>query len=198
MSNPPVVDPSVPVEPKDPDPTDPTPEPKGTVAYETHQKLLREKKKADQVAAEYKAKLDAFEREKLEAAGEHQKIAAAEREARLALEAKLKARDEEDLMRRKLIALGNEAGVDSKYLRFLDPDEVAVDPETGEIDKATLVKAAQKVRTEYPAFLKKSGGTPPPADAPNGTGVPSTITRSEWMKLSSKEMTKWKPNQIIG
>lgn len=193
---PPVVDPKDPVDPTEPDPT--PPEENRNVSFETHQRLLREKKAASKEAADLKAKLEAIEREKLEAQGEYKKIADAEKARADALTAQLAQRNEDDLLRRKLIALGTEAGVDNKYLRFLDPDEVAVDPATGEIDKATLVKAAQKVRSEFPAFLKKPAGATPPAGAPTGDGGTRTITKAEWDKLPSKEMLKWKQNQIIG
>jgi hypothetical protein len=88
-------------------------------------------------------------------------------------------------------ALGG--NVDQKWLRLIDTDEVVVNPETGEVDPMTVARAAESLKKQWPEMLRKTAALPNAAPAGNGGGM---ISRADWLKLSSKEMMKYKPDQI--
>jgi len=168
---------------------------KSTIAYDTHRKLLDEKKKVQ-------AQLDQLLREKTERDE-------AEARKRGDFEALLKAREDElskeraarqELSERitqgrKLNAVIDALGgnVDQKWLRLIDTDDVVVNPETGEVDQMTVARAAESLKKQWPEMLRKTAALPNAAPAGNGGGI---ISRAEWLKLSSKEMMKYKPDQI--
>jgi hypothetical protein len=168
---------------------------KSTIAYDTHRKLLDEKKKVQ-------AQLDTLLREKTERDE-------AEARKRGDFEALLKAREDElskeraarqelsdrITQGRKLNAVIDALGgnVDQKWLRLIDTDDVVVNPETGEVDPMTVARAAESLKKQWPEMLRKTATLPNAAPAGNGGGM---ISRADWLKLSSKEMMKYKPDQI--
>ena len=168
---------------------------KSTIAYDTHRKLLDEKKKVQ-------AQLDTLLREKTERDE-------AEARKRGDFEALLKAREDElskeraarqelsdrITQGRKLNAVIDALGgnVDQKWLRLIDTDDVVVNPETGEVDPMTVARAAESLKKQWPEMLRKTAALPNAAPAGNGGGM---ISRADWLKLSSKEMMKYKPDQI--
>jgi hypothetical protein len=168
---------------------------KSTIAYDTHRKLLDEKKKVQ-------AQLDTLLREKTERDE-------ADARKRGDFEALLKAREDElskeraarqelsdrITQGRKLNAVIDALGgnVDQKWLRLIDTDDVVVNPETGEVDPMTVARAAESLKKQWPEMLRKTATLPNAAPAGNGGGM---ISRADWLKLSSKEMMKYKPDQI--
>jgi len=168
---------------------------KSTIAYDTHRKLLDEKKKVQ-------AQLDQLLREKTDRDE-------ADARKRGDFEALLKAREEEltkertarqELSERitagrKLNAVIEALGgnIDPKWLRLIDTDEVAVNPETGEVDGMTVARAAESLKKQWPEMLRKTSTLPNAAPAGNGGGM---ISRADWLKLSSKDMLKYKADQI--
>ncbi len=168
---------------------------RSTIAYDTHRKLLDEKKKVQ-------AQLDQLLREKTERDE-------ADARKRGDFEALLKSREEElakeraarqELSERittgrKLNAVIEALGgnIDQKWLRLIDTDEVAVNPDTGEVDAMTVARAAESLKKQWPEMIRKTATLPANAPAGNNGG---TITRAEWLKLSSKDMMKYKPDQI--
>jgi threonine dehydrogenase-like Zn-dependent dehydrogenase len=170
---------------------------KSTIAYDTHRKLLDEKKKVQ-------AQLDQLLREKTEREE-------ADARKRGDFEALLKAREEElakertarqELSERittgrKLNAVIEALGgnIDQKWLRLIDTDEVAVNPETGEVDAMTVARAAESLKKQWPEMIRKTVTLPASAPVGNQGG---TISRADWLKLSSKDMLKYKPDQILG
>jgi hypothetical protein len=172
---------------------------KSTIAYETHRKLLDEKKKLQ-------AQLESFlskEKEREEA----------DARKRGDYEALLKAREEELVRERKerqelsdrithglkmnsvLEALGG--NVDQKWFKLIDTTEVAINPETGEIDQMTVARVAESLKRQWPEMIQRTAKFP--AAAPQGVnGGPGKITESEWRTLkSTAEMQKWKRDQIV-
>lgn len=173
-------------------------EAKSTIAYETHRKLLDEKKLQAQLEA-----LASKEREREEAdarkRGDYEALLKA-REEELAKERA--ARQELDQrithgMKLNMVidALGGQ--VDQKWFKLIDTDEVAVNPETGEIDKMTVARVAESLKRQWPEMIQKAGKFP--AAAPQGlNGGPGKITESEWKSLkNSAEMNKWRRDQIV-
>lgn len=170
-----------------------------SVNYETHRKLLDEKKKIQ-------AKLDEIlvrekEREEAEARkrGDFEALLKSRNEE---LEKERKAREDLEnriIQGRKMNAVLEALGgnVDAKWLKLIDVSEVAVNPETGEIDKLTVARQAEALKREWPEMVRQVGKLP--STAPKGLeGGLGMITESEWRKLgNTKEMSKYKKDQII-
>lgn len=169
---------------------------KDSVAYDTHRRLLDEKKKLQdkyEVLAKEKAER---ERKELEEKGEWQKLVAQEKQRADEAAGKLAEYEAARLEAKKAKALiqALDGGIDEKFYNFLPVDQILVDPETKEVNKTSVATAAENFRKTYPELLKKPG-VKMPADAPKGNSA-GTITREEWLKLPSKEMRKYKPEQI--
>jgi hypothetical protein len=169
----------------------------GKISYEAHRKLLDEKKKVQ-------AQLDALltkdkEREDAEA------------RKRGDYEALLKARDEELAKERAqrqelterintgrkinavIDALGGQ--VDQKWLRLIETDDVALNPDTGEVDQMTVARVAESLKKQWPEMIQRKATLPPNAPQGNSGGK---ISESEWKSLKTvAEMNKWKPDQIV-
>jgi hypothetical protein len=152
--------------------TDETPKPR-TVAYESYQKAIDEAKKAKAKAAEYERAQRAREEEELKKQGEYKKLLEQReselneaRTARQALESKISDS-------RKLNAfLGSVTGdVPKQYWSLIDLDTIAVDPETGMPDEASVKKAAADFEKQYSDVVKKPTKGKLPNDAPQGSGA---------------------------
>ena len=169
------------------------PEPQ-MISYESHRKLLDEKKK---VQGELSVLLaDKKARDESEAA------------KRGDFESLLKARDEELAKERgerqqlqnrittglKMNAVIDALGgnIDPKWYQMIDTSEV-VQSDTGEIDPMTVARVSEALKKQWPEMVKRQGVLP--ANAPQGNGG-QTIPYEEWKKLPLAEMQKWKQNQI--
>lgn len=175
---------------------------KETVSYESHQKLLGEKKKRDAENAELKARLDAIEAkaqaDAVEAAtkkGDTEMLLKLEREK--TAKAELKAKENQDALTdvnsrlergAKMRAfLGSVNGaVDEQYWPLVNLDGIKINPETGMPDAVTVQAAAREFEKNYPLVLKsKSNPATLPGDAPRGGGA--KLSYEEWLKLPLKE-----------
>lgn len=87
--------------------------------------------------------------------------------------------------------------VKPEYHGFIDVDAILIDPETNEIDQASVAKQVALFQKKHPELVMRTDGTPARSPAPQGETSPDKIKRSEWSKLTAKEMWKWKPDQII-
>jgi hypothetical protein len=172
-----------------------------TVSYESHQKLLGEKKKRDAENAELKAKLDARDAADAAAAEEAAKKKG-DTEALLKLErdktarAELKAKEKEDALMEvnsrlergaKMRAfLGSVNGnVDEAYWSLVNLDGIKMG-ENGLPDPVSVAATARDFEKNYPLVLKgKDNPKTLPGDAPKGGGA--KLTYEEWLKLPTKE-----------
>ena len=176
-----------------------------SVSYETHRKLLGEKKRRDEELAEVKRQLDSMLKEKQEAeekrlleTNEFKTLYESQKEKTMKLETELKTREERETNARKLNAFLKHLGgsVEDKYWVHIDIDKIAVNPETKEVDEMTVTKEIERFKATYPELIKKQGGGARlPSDAPQGSAV-NKISYDEWKKLPLKEMKKYKVDQI--
>lgn len=171
---------------------------KDTVAYETHQKLLSEKKKMAEKLAAFETEKSEREKQELEAKGEYQKLL--DLEKKRADEALAKVNEFETQMThaRKLKALLGALGgqVDDKFLGFLPIDQIVIDPETKEVNPTSVASVADSIKKQFPEFIKQANGARLPNAAPQGNEA-GKISEAEWNKLPAKEMAKYKSHQII-
>lgn len=172
---------------------------KDSVAYETHRKLLDEKKKLQQRLEAIETERKAAEEAELTRKGELQKLLEFERKKAQDLESRVKAQDEERKQARKLSAIvkGLGAPVDQKWYSVIGShlDDVIFNEETGEVEGMSVTSVIENLKKEWPEMLRRpSAGMP--QDAPRGNGA-TTISHEEWKKLPLAEMRKYKPHQII-
>ena len=169
-----------------------------TVAYETHRRLLDEKKKIQQRLEQFESERKTADEAEMVRKGELQKLLELERKRASDLETRVKAQDEERKQARKLSAIvkGLGAPVDQKWYSVIGShlDDVIVNDE-GEVEGMSVTSVIENLKKEWPEMLRRpSAGMP--QDAPRGN-VSATISRDEWLKLPVAEMRKWKPQQII-
>jgi len=169
-------------------PADETPNDKPkSVSYESYQKVLDEAKKAKAKAAEYERAQKAREEEELKKQGEYQKLLA-QREEELAKERKDRQELQDKITdSRKINAfLGAVTGeVPKQYWSLIDLDQIAVDPETGMPDEASVKKAAAEFEKQYVDVVKKPTKGKLPNEAPRGGSA--SLTYDAWLKLPLKE-----------
>lgn len=185
-ATPPVVDPANPGQ---------TPE---SVSYETHRKLLSEKKRVQEERDALAAKDAERERKELEARGDFLKIIEIEKKRADEAEAKASSYEERTKTSKKVNALlkALDNSVPEKYLVMLPYEDLPIDPETGEVNQTAVAKAAEEFRKNYPELLIKPNGPRLPTEAPRGNGA-GMITAEDYAKLPLDEMKKWKPHQLI-
>lgn len=160
---------------------------KNTVAYDTHLKLLNEKKKRDAELADAQAKLKAFEEAKLKEQGDLKALL--EMRDKEIAEAKAKATQVEELLNNsvKLDAVLNKlsGSVDKQYFGLFDLSKIPIDPTTQMPDQLSVEKYAKDFEQTYSAIIKKSTTAQMPNHAAQGTNV--KLTYEEWLRLPLKE-----------
>lgn len=180
---------------QDENPNNTTPTESESISYETHKKLLSEKKKRDEENQALKRQLEDFlAKEKAREEEELKKQKNFEQLLKLREEELQKEREEKNslrsmaekgLKRRSFLDAVNGA-VDEQYWGLIDLNEIVIDPTTGVPDEQSVQKAAREFEKKYPLVLqKRSGGPRLPGDAPRGSG--GKLTYEEWLSLPLKE-----------
>jgi len=111
---------------------------------------------------------------------------------------KLSEYEQREVTRKKLASILDavDGDIDSKFYGLIDYNAVVINPETGDVEQMSVTKAVEGIKKNFPEIIRRRNAPNLPSQAP-GSGVPGTISRSEWNKLSSKEMLKWDLKQII-
>lgn len=160
---------------------------KDSVSYDTHMKVLNEKKKRDDELAEAQAKLRAFEEAKLKEEG-NLKALLEMRDKEIA-EAKAKAAHVEEVLNNSVkldAVLGKLSGqVDKQYFGLFDLSKIPIDPTTQMPDQLSVEKYAKEFEQTYSAIVKKPSNIQMPNHAAQGNGV--KLTYEEWLRLPLKE-----------
>lgn len=194
------------------DPTVPSGEPKATepapkkdmVAYESYQKLLKEKKARDAELQEYKKKTEELElsrkkeeEEKLKQKENWQGLLEIREKEKLEMLNKLKEKEDkisslEETFNNGIklqTFLGELSGeVDKKYWGMIDLAQIIIDPISGSPDPTSVKHAALNFEKQYPELIRGKAKIPPSdgATPPAGTA----ITYEDWLKLSPDQMKK--------
>lgn len=106
--------------------------------------------------------------------------------------------EQKELLRSKLGALKNELQSDVvvKYARLVDFDQIIVD-DNGEIDEFSVRKAAESFKANHPELFVAKQSTGLPTNNPKVPREGGKISRTDFMNLSSAEMRKYRPTDII-
>lgn len=165
---------------------DKPPKPSGdTVSYDTHRKLLSEKKKLQERLDEIEKEKKQRELEDLEKQENYKKIA--ELKAKEAEDSKTELMQiKSDLQNsKKLSAVLDVLGpIDKKYWDLIDISQVVVNPETGQIDEMSVTKYAEGWKKQYFEIIQPGNKSNMPSDHPSpGSG----LTYDEWLTLPAKE-----------
>jgi seryl-tRNA synthetase len=161
---------------------EPDPKPGDTVAYETHRRLLDQRKKDQERLAAAEAERDRLrtaaeeaERKRLEEAAAYKDLYEKERKERETKDKLLKDRDEADKLASKRNALKSELGgaVKDEYLAFANLAAIPLGAD-GQPDAQAVKDVAEKFRKEHPSLIGKGASLPggaasgftPPASKP--------------------------------
>lgn len=172
-----------------------------SVSYETHRRLLDEKKREQAARKQLEAEVEAFrakerqiEEDKLRQQGEFQKLLQLREQENESLKGKLNSFESRFQAASKINAFIKAAGtdLDEKWLRLVDVNSIQFRPDQdGEIDMMSVQSAVETFKKTWPEAFKPKGSQIP-AEMPNGQGY---ITESEWKNLPDKK--KYKQNQIL-
>lgn len=189
--------PNPPVEEPTPNPVEGENPKTDSVSYESHRKLLDEKKKLDERIRQIEDEKKAEQEAKLIEDGKLKEALDLKEKELQEAQTKLTNYEEQRRDAKKMSAIIDGLGVpvDKKWLSIIGDKIHLVDiDESGNVDAKQCKQVCDVLLKDWPEMIKKE-----PANMPNGTprGGSTTITRSDWLKLSDTEMLKWKPDQII-
>lgn len=165
-----------------------------SVKYETYTKVLSEKKKRDEEVSELKKQLESFQSKDKER--EETNLKAKEDYKKL-LEIRDKelkeSRDKhagllgtlEQVAKRGAFLDAVSGTIDEQYYSLIDMKNIVIDPSTGIVDEASVLKAAKDFEAKYPLVIKRSSGNGLPNDAAKGGST--KLTYEEWKSLPLKE-----------
>lgn len=155
---------------------------KQTVAYETHQKLLSEKKKLAEKHQATEAQLnellaaqEAAKNQELEKQSEYQKLWEASKQENEKLKNERDAYQKNIMDAHKINAFSEKLPgkiANSKYYDFVPLDQIVVDPESGRVDEASVQSVVDSFVKEHSGLLVKGKSPGLPNDAPDSTKGP--------------------------
>lgn len=173
--------------------------PKDVVSYETHRKLLSQKKAADERVEQLLKEKQQAEEAELQKKGDVQKLLKIKEDTLLEKEKEVERlkSEKENVMKtyleeRKLQAIKEKLPAPlakPEYSAFLDTDSVQFKPDTLEIDETSVERVAGDFVKNHP-FLLKLDAKILPNGSPKATGK---LPYEEWLKLPVTEKRKrWK------
>lgn len=172
------------------------------VSYDTHRRLLAEKKKRDEENAALRSRLDAIEaanREReeaeLKAKEDYKKLVELREKELTEVRAKLDQKERIFTEAKKLDHFTRALGtsIQPQYLGLVNTDEILLDPATGAVDEPSVARAVENFRQRYPEIIPTRHGALP-AGAPIGNG--GGLTYEQWLKLPVDEMRKRRKDVI--
>lgn len=155
------------------------PEEKQTVAYESYQKVLGEKKAIQARLREIEENQRLAEEQRLAEQGDYKTMVENKEQQLKALQEQLNGiRNERDLYSKdlsdtwKLQAFYKELPGQikkSEYINFVDLDSIVFDPETKSVDESTVKSAVSNFMENYPDLVKQKTFKNLPPNAPKGS-----------------------------
>lgn len=187
--------------------SNPESSPKGNdqVSYESHKKLLDEKKSLQGQMREMQKQIELFaQREKeretkaLETQNNYKELYERTKEEREQLKTQMEARDArilEEMKKREFLSrLGGKLR-DPSYMNHVDLSKIIADPKTGEIELDSVENAVQDFKKRHAFLIESSTPINTPTARPGATSAPkndSSITAEKVMRgeLSIEELKK--------
>lgn len=159
----------------------------GNVAYETHRKLLGEKKKLQEERDALASKIKQQEEADLVKRGETDKLLKLREEELATLKGEKLEIENRFNGALKLDSVLDAIGgnVDKRYWGLIPVGEVVIDPNTGMPDPTSVQKIAKQFEKQFPEIVSKGTGVRLPNGAANGSAEP--LTPEAWKKLSRKD-----------
>jgi hypothetical protein len=161
---------------------------KGKVSYETYSRVLDEKKALKKKVDEFeKGKRDA-EEAKLAEQGNFKKLLEQREDELKSLKTENDGLKSTITGSRKMNAFLNAVTgeIPKQYLGLIDLEQIALDPQTGKPDEASVKKAARDFEKSYPDVVKRKDPNRLPDDAPKG-GAGQLLSYDAWLKLPDSE-----------
>lgn len=164
------------------------------VAYDTHRKLLSQRKKDQEKLAAIEAELESYRAEeqkrelkKLEDKGEYEKILSSYKEENSRLKNQIDEGKRRSVESAKLQAFVNSLPGklrNQQYLAFVDTNEIAVDPETNTVDEVSLKRTVDDFLRDHSSLIEPEKVEAP--RLPNRSSERTTITN----EMSNEEKLK--------
>lgn len=167
---------------------DPSTKKDDTVSYESHKKLLDEKKNLAKRLEEFEKKAKDEKDAELKAKEQFKELYEATKKEAEELATKLKDNEREKNDYRKLNAFikSVDGDVPQQYWGLIDLDKIALD-DSGKVDEASVKKAVKDFEKSFPEVVKKKTAKMPNDAAAGGTG---TLSHEQWAKLPYDEKRK--------
>jgi hypothetical protein len=160
-----------------------------SVAYDTHRRILREKKEAVEKLAEYERREREAEEAKAAEKGDFHKVVGTYKERTAQLERENEELRQANIVRAKLNAFMKKVPgqiVNDEYLSFVKIDNIAIDPDTGEVDQLSLDSEVNSYVKDHGHLIRPHNGARLPAHQKVGEfGKPSVKSVKE---MSDKEL----------
>lgn len=169
------------------------------VTYETHRKLLDEKKNIQQRLMEAEAKLDDFQKsveakqtKELEEQNRYRELYESIKGENENLKTTIEKRDEMMQDALKIDAFNKSLGdkkIDSKYSGFINTKNIIIDPATGSVDELTAQREVERVLSEYPEIVRSSTAAKPlPTQAPVGVSSVRKPSMQDRLELLARHL----------
>lgn len=165
-------------------------ESKDTVSYETHQKLLKEKKAlADRVAA-IEAETKTREETELAEKQEFKKLYESAKTEADDWKGKYSSLNEgvNDTVKRHAFMKKISGEISEDYWGLIDLSQIAMDPETRKIDDASVARYVKEFEKKHSKLIDRPTKGKLPNDAPMGGST--SLSYAEWLKLPLAEQQK--------
>lgn len=168
-----------------------------SVSYETHRKLLGEKKsiqeryqQAASKASELEALIKSQETKALEEQNQYKQLYEQLKTENTGLKGAIEERDKtlEEALKIDAFtkALGNRK-IPSKYMGFIGVDNIVIDPETSRVDELSAQKEVERILAEYPEIIRGAvDAKPVPAQAPQPAASSSKNEQYELLQRYAK------------
>lgn len=165
----------------------------GSVSYDTHKRLLGEKKKLQERLEQFESQAKQKQEEDLKSQNQYKLLYDNALKERESLSKKLEDNDQRWNNAIKLDSFMNSLNgrkIEAKYAGFINLDQILLDPESGQVDALSVQREVERICKEFPEIVK--GATAPkgvpnlPAQNPLGSGQSiRPLTAQERIKASA-------------
>lgn len=169
-----------------------------SVSYDTHKRLLGEKKKLQERLEQVETQWKSREESELKAQNQYKTLYENALKERETLSSRLTDQEQRWNNAIKLDSFMSAMGsrkIESKYANFINLETIALDPETGHVDPVSVQREVDRICRDYPEIIK--GAVQPkqlPADAPRnplqGNHTLKDMSTRERIKIAAEMLSK--------